>query len=707
VTVGSASRPAASGESEAARARRAAWIAAALYLVVALWAVRVVLPQPATAVPYPAALHTTAKNMLTVSLNDQELIVATTTWNARNLARPWRLFDNGQCYPTPRPATLGEHMFGMGLLAALPYLLTRDPIVTYNTVIVLKLWIAGIAMYALVRYWTGSGWAALVAGLLFAFHPLRLGDTPHPYVTGNEWAAPALLFADRLFRFRRWRDAAGLAFFLALQVLESLYPLIALTLLGGVYGAYLVVRERRTLVALAPKLAGVAIAVALVAAAVFVPYLHTKEVWDVLGHRSAVLYNPIDFAPKGPAYPGTIALALIVVALLDRIRRRRDARGYDPRLVMLVAGIVVAAASVARIPVPFVGALPGPYVLAARTIPGLDAVRVPADIARGTLVVTAFLAGYGALVLLERAEDRRARAAIGFMLAGAALVEVFVPSAATASFGRTVTMLANPIRPPAELIELYRSDDGPVLDVPFTLDTVGMRKGMPHAVFLSAFHRRPVAACYNSYTTSAQSDLVLLAARLPDADATTEIAALGFRTLVAHEELLGSRGRAASLREQTWPQGGLPGTPLAHVGHAPEHTFYRFTDAGRVDASFVPLATGVVPGRASADPPLARVSFVFHNGSTSTYRHPDPIEPTLLVARWTDAGGRMADVQRVRTLLPLALVAGQSAVRTVLMPVPSVAGEYEVTLAPAAAQDLVIARTAVAVQATDAGGRAR
>jgi hypothetical protein len=696
-----------SGEPTASRApRRGAGIAAALYLIVALWALRVVLPAPARTVPYPAMLQGLPKNVLTVWLNDQALTAATATQNARNLLHPWRLLDNGQCYPTPRPTTLGEHMFGLGLLAAVPYLLTRDPIVTYNGVIVLKLWIAGMAMYALVHYWTGSGPAALVAGLLFAFHPLRLGDFAHPYVTGNEWTPLALLFTARLFRFRRWRDAAGVALFVTLQTLESFYPLIALTLLGGIYGGYLMVRERHALAALTPKLASVAVAVGVVAVVVFSPYLHTKDVWQLFGRPNPILYEPGEFAPRGQAYPGTIMLALVAIATLDRLRRRRDARGYDPRWVMAVAGLVVAAVSLSRIPVPLRGTLPGPYVVAARVIPGLDSVRVPADIARGTLVVTAFLAGYGVLALVERGADRRARGGIAGALAAMALLEVFAPPLATASFGRPATMLANPLRPPAALVDLYRADVGPVLDVPFTFDPLGIRRGMPHAVFLGAFHHRPVAACYNSFTTNVQNDLVLLAARLPDADAVTALAALGFRTLVVHEELLGSRGRTASLRDDVWSKGGLAATtPLAHVGHVPEHTAYRLVAGGPVDASFAPLAAGVLTARSVVAPPQAGLTFSFRNGGAATYRHPDPIEPTLLVARWIDAQGRLADERRVRALLPLALVAGQTAVRTVVMAVPAVPGEYEVTLAPAAAPALVIARSAVSVGAP-AGGAA-
>ncbi len=48
----------------------------------------------------------------------------------------------------PRAATLGEHMIGEGILGLVPDLLFREPILTYNVVLILLPCIGGLAMYA-------------------------------------------------------------------------------------------------------------------------------------------------------------------------------------------------------------------------------------------------------------------------------------------------------------------------------------------------------------------------------------------------------------------------------------------------------------------------------------------------------------------------------------------------------------------------------
>ena len=177
---------------------------------------------------------------------DQTFTMWLVTRNARVLTtRPWDLGGDGQCFPLPRPHTLGEHAFGEGLLAVVPWLLTGDPIATYNAMLVLSLWIPALSMFVLARYWTGSAGAAFVAGLLFAAGPDRIADPAHPFVHGDLWAPLVLLFAHRLFAERTWRAAAALALLTSLAFLESLYQILALVLVLVPYGVALAIRYRR------------------------------------------------------------------------------------------------------------------------------------------------------------------------------------------------------------------------------------------------------------------------------------------------------------------------------------------------------------------------------------------------------------------------------------------------------------------------------
>src|SRR5919197_5714617 len=96
--------------------RGGATAAGALYLAVALWAMRVVLPAPSSLLPYP--LYLEGKDFLRIYQGDQRLAVWTITRNARALlAAPMRIFDSGQCYPIRNALAFGENLLGDGLHA--------------------------------------------------------------------------------------------------------------------------------------------------------------------------------------------------------------------------------------------------------------------------------------------------------------------------------------------------------------------------------------------------------------------------------------------------------------------------------------------------------------------------------------------------------------------------------------------------------------
>src|SRR5262249_22205239 len=207
-----------------------------------------------------------------------------------------------------------------------------DPIATFNAVAMAALVVPALAMYALAEAWAGSAAAAFVAGLLFAFHPGRLVHLSKPYLVENAWTPLLLLFTHRLLVRGRWRDAALVVLFGGLQLLASFYQVIGAALLVGAFGLLLAIARRRALGALLPKLAAVATVLTALAAILFAPYLETRRTWEILQGRMAVFfYVSHFFAPRGPAYPGTVALALAAVGLADRARRRA-APGLDPRL---------------------------------------------------------------------------------------------------------------------------------------------------------------------------------------------------------------------------------------------------------------------------------------------------------------------------------------------------------------------------------------
>ena len=102
-------------------------------------------------------------------------------WFAHALATsPSRLFDANIFYPEPRTLALSDAMIVEGVAAA-PLLWTgMNPILVHNIMLLGAIVLSGAAMYALVRYLTGSRGAGLLAGIVFAFAPYRVEHIMHP-----------------------------------------------------------------------------------------------------------------------------------------------------------------------------------------------------------------------------------------------------------------------------------------------------------------------------------------------------------------------------------------------------------------------------------------------------------------------------------------------------------------------------------------------
>jgi len=685
---------------------RCTLLAATVYLGLALLVLAPVLPAPSRLLPYLAVLDAPGKRgrMAQLDHSDQQMVVAVVTRNAALLtSRPWRILRDGQCHPLPRGYTLGEHMLGLGILAAVPWSLTGDPIVAFNVALLLTLWIAGVSMYLLARHFTGSAAAAFVGGLLFELAPRRITGVSHPYVHGDCWTPLALLFLHRVFVRGRWSDAVACAAFTTLALGESLYPLVALAILVAVYLPYLCVRHRARLRRALPRLALCGAWLLMVAWLIFGPYLETRATWDVLSGRTPTLVGIRTYLPGRLGFPGFLTAALVVVALVDRMRGARRVAGEDPRLAYLVGALLIVVATLEPLTSPGFGVrLPSPLAVAQRWIPGLDAVRALPAVGIGVGLPLAFLAAYGAHAVLEHTSSRTRpvvlACAVGLVLAGR-----FVPALARPAFGlRSLALAAFDARPPEEDIELVRtSARGAVLDVPFPWTgtrRLGMAKDLLRVAYGSP---RPTAACYNSFVTPVQRQVGDLATALPAHDAADALAALGFETvLLEKDQMLPPERRrfVLALRAQADDE-----RRLAHLGETDTLSAYRLASASPVARDFALLAAGVDAetggGDAGAAPPPAAGTLTvrFRNGGAATFRHPDPIAPSELVVRWATPTGDPVREERVRALLPIALGAGGAMDVPLALTPPTAAGRWLVTVARAADPGMVLGRGDVAV----------
>jgi len=478
-----------------------------------------------------------------VQAADQRLTAWLVARNAHTLwSQPGALFEAEHCFPAANSLAYGEPVITLGVLGIPASLLWGDPIGVYNSVLVLVALISALAMTLLVKEWTGSLTAGCVAGLLYAFHAAKLGDTIHPYVDDTAWTVFALYFARRLFAERLWRDAVGLAVACALQIGGSFYPFLSAVLLALPFGIWLVLHTDVRRLPL-PQLALVGIVVLGAAAVVFGPYLQLRTD-EGLAVSAQYFSSWRDLLPGARHFPGLLALGLAGAALVFPRSRSLVIDG-DPRWAIACGGLLVmimatggnsgdqmrALAEGAPRPV----ALPSLYHAIAPFIPGLDMVRVPGEMDSGFFLALALLAGVGAAAVLHRVPPRTVRPT-AVALVVLSFLEVRGPPLLAPTVHYELTRLA-PSKSAqvffAKLAEL--GNTGPLLEVPAgPSNNLATSARISHQVLVTAYHGRPTSECRNSHTPAVVAEVRELSLELPDPGALARLRSMGFTTIVVH-----------------------------------------------------------------------------------------------------------------------------------------------------------------------------
>ena len=331
--------------------------------------------------------------------HDAEVLTWTVAWVAHALPRqPLALFEAPIFFPEHHSLAFSEHMFVPSVIGAPLLWAGASPVLVYNLLIIAGLALSGWSMYLLMRRWTGSEWAGIIAGLVYAFNAHVLTRFVHLQAQHVEFF-PLMVYAlDRVFVDQRRRDAVLLAAAFVLQALCSNYLLVFMTYAVLVA---LIVRWREIGAARFELLiAGILVAIALVP--FLWPYFQVNREHGLARTADVVTqYNAswrdylatggrIHFAwwsqrfyeGRTALFPGVTALVLALVAVTSRSMIR------DPRVRMTIAiGAVGLAFS-------FGTALPG-YALAHDYLPLLNGLRNVARWGWLPLASIAILAGFG------------------------------------------------------------------------------------------------------------------------------------------------------------------------------------------------------------------------------------------------------------------------------------------------------------------------
>jgi hypothetical protein len=132
----------------------------------------------AVALTYPLAFR--IDSIGRVNTDDGRWSIWVVSWVAHALTtNPFGVFDANIFYPHKSTLAYSEANIGAGAIGAPVWLLSKNPYLTHNVVILISFVAAYAGGYYLIRYLTGSRPAAIVAGVLYAFCPFIFARTAH------------------------------------------------------------------------------------------------------------------------------------------------------------------------------------------------------------------------------------------------------------------------------------------------------------------------------------------------------------------------------------------------------------------------------------------------------------------------------------------------------------------------------------------------
>ncbi len=149
------------------------------------------------------------------------------TWVAHIVPRqPLQLFNAPTFHPERNTLAYSEHMFVPAMMGMPLFWAGLSSVLVHNVLLLAGFALSGWAMFLLMARWSGSAWAGVVAGLIYAFNAHTLTRFPHLQAHHVEFFPLMLYSADRLIAERTRTMALVTAIALVLQALCSNYLLV-------------------------------------------------------------------------------------------------------------------------------------------------------------------------------------------------------------------------------------------------------------------------------------------------------------------------------------------------------------------------------------------------------------------------------------------------------------------------------------------------
>jgi hypothetical protein len=453
-------------------------------------------------------------------------------WVAHQLPiAPFELFNANIFWPLTNTLAFSDAMLFLGFAGAPLIWLGVHPVAVHNILLIAAFVLAGYAAMRLVRFFTPSVPAQVIAGLVFAYAPYRIAHVGHLELLWTAFLPWALLCLYSVLRRPTVARSIAFGVAVALQGLCSVYYMVFLVIwlvpAALLARAHLQFRWSRHHV--------VAGTVAIVTALILLgPYLLAySRAREAVGPRAAaevrqysalpqdylrvppgnLLYDTSrgDAADERSLFVGTIALALALFSIA-RSRTR--------------TALVFAVLTIVALDLSF-GVNGVTYPTLVRALPPLDSFRAPARFGVLVLLGVSVLAGLGTSALLAAATPVLRRLAATVLVAGLSLEYWSAP----------LNTQKPALVAPAAYAWLAAEPRTVILEFPVPTPNALWRDETTYQYF-SIYHWQPMANGYSGHAPAAYLRLLNAMREFPSQSSVTYLRDRGVHVVLLHEKHL-------------------------------------------------------------------------------------------------------------------------------------------------------------------------
>ena len=504
-------------------------------------------------------------------LGDPLLNTWVLAWDVHSLTTdPFNFFNTNMFYPfTKNTLAFSEHLFGDMILAFPIILITRNPILAHNVILILSFILSGYGMFCLINYYIRDKYSSFIGGIIFAFCTIRFAHIGHLQFLTVQWLPFVLLYLDKFLRRGDYKNLILLYVFFVLQILSSWYLAFFTTISLGAYASSLFMIDKDIRIYIFQpsyqrKWILFTFFVAIAIAPFAIPYMEVAQEYgfirnlDEISQYSADVgdyfltpYSNFIYGKFSDAFqtnrawnehslfPGISAIILAFYGILcvKRLRiNNLDKLGLiyagnkeqNVYLLILLLSVILSLGY----PLHFFGHVINidlPYKFLYEYVPGFKSMRVPSRFGIIVMMSLSILAGYGLNKLLK---NRNRKFIISFFILFLILAEnLYIPIPSTAM----------PVQ--QEIPDVYKwlaneTDNSAIIEMPtgyFTQDGNNFWYDARY-LYYSTYHWKYLVNGYSGFLPDTYFDVLRDLQTFPSNESFNILQATGVKYIIIHKD---------------------------------------------------------------------------------------------------------------------------------------------------------------------------